>query len=325
MAADSPGLPRAGSAEHVGPLTQFVADRADGLGGLTVAAVARRIGVAPATLRTWDRRYGLGPSEHRAGAHRRYAPADIARLTVMRRLVLEGVPPGEAARIALDAPPAGPPRGGGGRRAVALPDAEPVARGLARAALAHDSAECSRIVSGALRRGGVVETWDSVVTPVLTAIGRRWESTGAGVDVEHLLSEAVLGALRAYSARQPVAASPRPVLLACAEDEQHALAVHALAAALAERQVAARLLGARVPREALAEAVRRVGPAALFVWSSLDVTGRPEQLAALPVLRPPVPLVVGGPGWQVDRLPPAAHLVTTLAEAVDTLVATAGG
>ncbi len=52
---------------------------------LTVAAVARRLGVAPSTLRTWDRRYGLGPSAHTAGAHRRYSPADVARLMVMRR------------------------------------------------------------------------------------------------------------------------------------------------------------------------------------------------------------------------------------------------
>ncbi|MFS0706057.1 MerR family transcriptional regulator, partial [Cellulomonas sp. 179-A 9B4 NHS] len=74
---------------------------ATGTAPLTVAAVARRLGVAPATLRTWDRRYGLGPSEHSAGAHRRYTARDLERLLVMRRLTLEGVAPGEAARLAL--------------------------------------------------------------------------------------------------------------------------------------------------------------------------------------------------------------------------------
>src|SRR3954453_16728319 len=68
---------------------------------LTVAAVARRLGVAPSALRPGDRRYGLGPSAHTAGAHRRYSPADVARLMVMRRLTLQGVPPAGAARIAL--------------------------------------------------------------------------------------------------------------------------------------------------------------------------------------------------------------------------------
>ena len=65
--------------------------------------MARRLGVAPATLRTWDRRYGVGPTQHAAGAHRRYTPADVARLERMRQLTLEGVTPAEAARVALAA------------------------------------------------------------------------------------------------------------------------------------------------------------------------------------------------------------------------------
>ena len=63
---------------------------------LTVAAVARRIGVAPATLRTWARRYGLGPSGHEAGEHRKYLPQDLAKLIMMRRLIVAGVSPAEA-------------------------------------------------------------------------------------------------------------------------------------------------------------------------------------------------------------------------------------
>ena len=76
------------------------ADLGDGE-ALTVAAVARRLGVAPATLRTWDRRYGLGPSEHSSGEHRRYSSGDITRLTLMRKLVIAGVSPAEAAQRAL--------------------------------------------------------------------------------------------------------------------------------------------------------------------------------------------------------------------------------
>jgi DNA-binding transcriptional MerR regulator len=59
--------------------------------------------VAAATLRSWERRYGLAPSLHTRGGHRRYGPADLARLQVMHRLVREGVPPAEAARVAIRA------------------------------------------------------------------------------------------------------------------------------------------------------------------------------------------------------------------------------
>jgi DNA-binding transcriptional MerR regulator len=68
---------------------------------LPVAAVARRLGIAPATLRTWDRRYGIGPVGRINGRHRRYGPADIARLELMQRALLRGASPAEAAEYAL--------------------------------------------------------------------------------------------------------------------------------------------------------------------------------------------------------------------------------
>src|SRR3954451_8963553 len=158
---------------------------------LTVAAVARRLGVAPATLRTWDRRYDLGPSAHTAGAHRRYTAADLARLTLMRRLTLQGVPPAEAAAVALasavgevaaQAPDASDafladvsrlpspevpvPNAGathptpGGGRVLAIPGGSPASRGLARAAMALDAHVCREIIRSSLAARGVVATWD---------------------------------------------------------------------------------------------------------------------------------------------------------------------
>ena len=45
--------------------------------------------------------------------------------------------------------------------------------------------------------------------------------------------------------------------------------------------------GLPCPKEALAAAVRRTGPAALFVWSQRRETGDPALLEALPMTRPP--------------------------------------
>ena len=83
-----------------------------GLGGdvdeprLTVSGAARRLGIAPATLRTWDRRYGIGPSGHSHGRHRRYSAADMARLELMQRALMQGAAPAEAARYARNSVPA---------------------------------------------------------------------------------------------------------------------------------------------------------------------------------------------------------------------------
>jgi DNA-binding transcriptional MerR regulator len=382
-----------------------------------IGAMARRLGVAPATLRDWERRYGIGPGGRTAGGHRRYRPDDIARIEYMRRLVLDGVPPGEAARVALAAAPtpestaesaaeravesapeptaesiaeraaesapestaglaaeravestaeptaesaaglaaervaesavlsvgasaepstgvsaatrpeaastrvraadaraADGPAWGSGGRSLPLPDQTPQARGLARAALALDAPAISRVLDRSLREAGVVATWEKLAVPVLVAIGERHAATGSCIDVEHLLSAQLLTALATLAGRLSEPVNTRPVLLACADDEQHSLPLYALAAALAERRVGTRMLGARTPPAALAEAVARIGPAAAFIWSQTPATADAAQLARLPRQRPPLRLLVAGPGWLAP--PPSARQVATLPEAV---------
>ncbi|HVQ88822.1 MAG TPA: MerR family transcriptional regulator [Actinomycetes bacterium] len=302
---------------------------------LTVAAVARRLGVASATLRTWDRRYGVGPSTHNAGSHRKYSPADVERLEIMRRLTLAGVTPAEAARVALSADatttarssgsssPADHGRGGGGR-VVALPGASPALRGLARAAMALDAPSASSIVVEHLQRYGTAWTWEHLLAPVLIGIGDRWETTGTGVEAEHVLSEVVLAALPTVASTLPEPTTNRPVLLACAPEEQHSLPVHVLACSLAERRVGSLVMGGRVPLDALAAAVLRCGPSAVFLWAH-----QPDVVAAslfnqIPLTRPPAKVVVGGPGWD-QQLPPAVVRVQSLAEAVEVLTRAALG
>jgi len=304
--------------------------------GLTVAAVARQLGVAPATLRTWDRRYGLGPSERSTGAHRRYTEADLARLQHMRRLVLEGVPPADAARQALAVGPeqaAAAPRVSvlrptlrlaeteatdarhGGGRVIALPGATPAVRGLARAAIALDAHACSAIIDDSIDRNGVVWAWQFLIGPVLTGVGERWEADGSGVEVEHLLSAAVAASLNSAARGLQVPLSSRAVLLACSDDELHVLPLMATAAALAEEGIAARLLGERLPLPALEEAVRRTGPAAVLVWAQIPRSADASRLAGLPNYRPTPAILVGGPGWYGD-LPAGVDRVDSLEGAV---------
>jgi len=311
--------------------------------GLTVAAVARRLGVAPATLRTWDRRYALGPSARSAGSHRRYSSLDVARLDLMRRLVNAGAPPAEAAKAALAAEITAPdslldqgpvdidldpllddisgPHGGGD--VIAMPTAAPSVRGLARAAMSLDSIACGQIVRDSLDRRGVVWTWDNLLIPVLIGVGRRWENTGKGVEVEHVLSEAVTAALSGVVSRLRGAVNPRPVILACADDEMHSLPLFAVSAALAERHIAARVLGARVPHDALVSAIRRTGPSVVLVWAYLENERGAESLADLPVLRPAPTVLAAGPGWGHD-LPEGVTRVTDLVDAVTRISSAVG-
>ncbi|WP_037046599.1 MerR family transcriptional regulator [Pseudonocardia autotrophica] len=325
---------------------------------LTVAAVARRLGVAPATLRTWDRRYGLGPSAHTPGAHRRYGAADIARLELMQQALLQGATPAEAARHALAATPpdagTGRPVGvpgtgtvepgagdGGplllaghptddeldlgarvrvGGRVLRLPGASRRARGVGRAALSMDAPAVRRLVDEGIEADGLTRTWNDVVRPVLCAVAERWESTGAGVEIEHLVSEAVTAV---YGARSLAAARPapeaRPILLAGSPGEWHHLPLAVLGAVLAERRVAYRPLGPNLPLDALVAAVRRTAPAAVVLWAQGPATADPGLFAALPRTRPRFRSFAAGPGWADAALPARIGRLGSLTSAADEL------
>ncbi|GIJ49998.1 transcriptional regulator [Virgisporangium aliadipatigenens] len=305
--------------------------------GLTAGAVARRLGVAVTTLRTWHQRYNLGPSRHEPGRHRRYTDEDVARLELMQRLTADGVPPGEAARWVRERPmeitrplrravspartlPAvsSAARDGGG---LALPAAAPAARGLARAALRLDADAVRHIAGEAVRRLGVVLAWDAVLRPVMAAIGERHGRTGDLIDVEHLVSACYSDVFGAVPRTPPPDGRVARVLLACTDEEQHSLPIEATAAALAQAGVPSRMLGARVPPDALRTAVRRTGPVAMLLWSHHPRTAAIGQITAFTGERSrPMLIVAGGPGWNIEALPPGVATPRTLGEAVELLV-----
>ena len=299
----------------------------------TVAAVARRLGVAAATLRTWDRRYGLGPSAHEAGSHRRYSPDDLARLETMRRMVNAGVPAAQAATIAAKASSSDLPTvkleavsdiesNIGNGDVVPLGTANAYARGLARAAMSLDSLACHMAITQQLNQRGALWTWNHMVAPVLVGLGLRWESSNRGIEVEHLLSESVIGAYSMHVAQMNNAINSRPVLLACAPEDLHSLPLYAIAGALADKSISCRILGARVPQDSLISAMNRVGPSAVLVWSQIQQASEPTRLAGLPHQRPAARIFAGGPGWS-GPMPDNVVKVSSITEAVAELAAAA--
>jgi len=217
----------------------------------------------------------------------------------------------------------GPGHGSGGRR-LALPGASAAARGLARAVLALDEKRASETIRATLDQDGSVRTWEDLLVPVLSGLGTRFEHTGTCVEAEHLLTVATIGAFSRRTADLPGQAQHRAVLLASAEGEQHNLPLYALAAALAEQGIDSRVLGSDLPYFALAAAVQRTGPGVVFLWSQAPATGDPLALPDLSPRRPGTRLILGGPGWDRDRIPAAARLVSSLPEALSEIVAALG-
>lgn len=287
---------------------------------LPVAAVARRLGVAPATLRTWDRRYGIGPRGHTTGRHRRYGPEDIARLELMQQALLRGAAPAEAASYALrTAAPAY-------EDVAVVAPREPLLRevttrsaqvlGLSRAAMAMDAVATQRLVADSIARLGVVAVWNDVLRPVLSALASRWAHTGECVEVERMVHECTLAAMIGATPLVTAPRNPRPVLLCGAPDEGHALPLYVLRAALARDGIGTQLLGAALPADALAAAVRRTGPAAVVVWAQLARYLGADVFERVPRTRQRVRLFACGPGWFTTDLPDRVDRLEDVADAV---------
>ena len=255
---------------------------------LSSGAVARQLGISPATLRTWAHRYGIEPSARSEGSHRRYTPEDVDRLVAMQRLIRSGVPVADAAAQVRD---------GALDAAVRVPDSPRElmphrVRSLWEAAQALDGQRCAAMIAEAVRDKGVLPTWESVVRPVLEKAGEQWERDQVGIDVEHVLSDAVTAGLMID---RPV--RREGVLIAATASEDHVLPMYALRAALAENGVGAELLTARTPAKTLGEAAKRLHPGVIILWAQLPDNADVHGFDQVPGLRPRPALAAAGPGW----------------------------
>jgi hypothetical protein len=297
---------------------------------LSVSEAAARVGLTAATLRTWHRRYGLGPSIRTEGGHRRYNALDLARLRVVQQLVDGGVPPSEAVAASLELSPAAladplaveapTPQGrAGGGNVIAMPGGDEIQRGLARAAVSLDGPGIRSRVGELLTDQGVVVTWEQVLVPLLTALGERWYQTKRGVEIEHVTADALAQALQGHG--RVVHTDQRPILLACMPDEQHTLPLMALQAALRDAGQGCVMLGARVPCDAIYDAVRRLRPRRLVLWAQVPQVADPGVFAELPTQRPPLRIMAAGPGWQDYEIAADVAQPHSLGQAVDLLTA----
>jgi DNA-binding transcriptional MerR regulator len=227
------------------------------------------------------------------GEHRRYCPKDLAKLTMMRRLIVAGVAPAEAAEQARHC-----------KSEVKIETIvkefevrEEVVDALYKALEAFDREFVEKTLAHEIETYGVEGAWSDVIVPTLFMIGEEWENNQKGIEVEHLFSEILKRTMhnRVVELKKPL--NNRPVLLAAVGEELHSLPVYALAAALCERNIETYVLGARTPLSALSAMVSRCAPPAIFLWAQLPKNAENKYWRELPAIRPAPRIVVGGPGW----------------------------
>jgi hypothetical protein len=215
----------------------------------------------------------------------------------MRRLIVAGVSPAEAAEQALAH------KGNLNLEQIvnSVHDRSDVVGAIVSAAQSLDHNFVEALLRQEISNFGVVDSWHEVMVPVLIIVGDIWAQTGEGIEVEHLLSESITNVLRDFAREIKSPINPRPVLLASVGEELHCLPLHALNAALAELNIECQVLGARTPLAALSSVVTRSAPPAVFLWAQLAKNGDPIFFRNIPSVRPAPRVVLGGPGWDRDE------------------------
>jgi hypothetical protein len=222
----------------------------------------------------------------------------------MRKLITAGVAPAEAAQQAKNFK---------GKISVEeIVDNFEVREDLVVALHTASKSLDKKFIEDALRRDiekyGVIASWSEVIVPLLFLVGDEWEKTQTGIEVEHLLTEILKSVFREKSSTLSEPCNPRPVLLASVGEEMHSLALHALASALAEKNISTYFLGARTPLEALNGVITRSAPPAIFLWAQLTHNGDSRFYTDIPSIRPAPRVIIGGPGWTVNSDCPVAHV-----------------
>lgn len=228
-----------------------------------IQVVARRTGLTPDALRAWEKRYHTVSPERHTGGRRLYSDADIERLSLLRRATMSGRRISDIAALetrelrAMVAEDDGAHRAreAAGLAAQALRSSSEEALLLERcldAVDALDAADLELVLAEANAALETVAMVERVLSPLLIAVGERWESGRLGIAHEHLATAAVRSALAHLSSVQRVPATAPVVVVATPAGQRHelgALMASATACASGWRPI---YLGASLPADEIA-------------------------------------------------------------------------
>jgi DNA-binding transcriptional MerR regulator/methylmalonyl-CoA mutase cobalamin-binding subunit len=273
---------------------------------LSIAEVERDTGLSKDTLRVWERRYGFPKPRRDAFGERTYAPAQVEKLQVIKRLMDAGHRPGRIVGRSLDDLRAltETPTGSAANPDAAAREAELAA--LLAAVRRHDGAALQQGLAVAQARHGLRAFVMDIVAPLTGRVGESWMRGELRVFEEHLFTECVRMALHAALHALPAAAGPPRVLLATLPGEPHGLGLLMAQTLMAMEGCACLSLGVQVPLADLAEAASawRADIVALSVTGTMK---RSLLLTSLEQLRAQLPegtaLWVGGAAPGIGRRP----------------------
>jgi DNA-binding transcriptional MerR regulator/methylmalonyl-CoA mutase cobalamin-binding subunit len=285
-----------------------------------IAAVERDTGLSKDILRVWERRYGFPKPGRDAFGERRYAPDEVDKLRVVRRLMDAGHRPGKLIRLPIAdlqalaaesaAAQAGPVPAGA--------DDDELARFI-ELLKAHRHEELRDRLGQTALRLGLARFAIDVVGPLNALVGEAWSRGELEIFEEHLYTESIQALLRGAIGSIPQMGRSPVVLLTTFPGEPHGLGLLLAETILALEGCRCIPLGVETPLRDTVMAARahRVDVVALSFTPLLAPGQVVDGLAALRASLPAsIGLWVGGRAPVLGRRVPAGVDVLPALEAI---------
>jgi MerR family transcriptional regulator, light-induced transcriptional regulator len=268
---------------------------APGASWMPIGELSRRVGVSSDLLRKWERRYGILRPGRTTGNHRLYSQVDEARVRLMLEHVGQGMPPAQAAELAV----AARFRIAAGTAPPAMLDHVVLARRRMIEALErYDESAADQVLEKLLARASPTTVVHEVFLALMREVGEGWAQGTISVAQEHFATGFIHSRLLGLARGWDHGLGPR-ALLACPSGEQHTLGLVAFGIALHQVGWRVTYLGADTPAGMICEAARAVKPRLTVVASVMP--GRLDRDAhELTDLARTWALAVGGSGTSPD-------------------------
>lgn len=278
--------------------------------GVPIADVCNVLGVPMPTLRSWELRYAMPSIRHVHGRHRRYLPAEVHAIRLMRDEIARGQPAALAAATVRNMLGIGGPAGVFIHRL--LEESERLdTRGIR---ITLDQAAATL---------GLSDCIDDVLLPTMRQVGIWWEIGHCDIAQERSSTEAVRSWLDRRIAFAPTPTKPRPVLLACGPTDWHTIGLECLATLLRDRGWSCRILGARVPTATVATAATASDAVAAVMVSHLASGRRPAVESIHALDRSGLPVFYAGHAFVTTKSRtgvPGTHLASRIQDACDQII-----
>ncbi len=259
--------------------------------------VVKRTGLSPHVIRVWERRYRALAPDRSPTNRRMYSEAEVTRLERLARLTDFGHSISQIAQLpdadletlaaSLPAAPQAPrPEVVAGKSPAVREDPLPYLEACMEKIEGLDGKGLGDLLDRASMAFSQQVLLEEIVSPMLEAIGERWQRGDFRIAQEHLASSVVRSFVGGLKPAYPEAASGPSLVVATPGGQ-----IHELGALLAAKIAAIEgwnvvYLGANLPAEEIAAAVRKAGARLLalsivFPAEETELTAELRRLSRL--------------------------------------------